>query len=250
MVSAVAEAEPRDVIRAIARERAAPLFEVESDFRYSAEVREGVTFATYRDADLTLPDVPLRMSGRHQAANAATATAIVRQLARVGREIPVAAIRAGLSAAFCPARIEFTPGPHPTVVDAAHNVASIEALLTTLDENFPARPRQLIFAASKDKDLAAMIRRLLPRFDEIIFTQFTNSPRAAEADELYALAERIFHEDALPPPKLTQAADPASAWEAARQRRGDMKLTVIAGSFFLAAELGPALRADFNPAAS
>ncbi len=47
-------------------------------------------------------------------------------------------IRRGLAEVRFPARVEVV-SRHPTIViDAAHNVASIEALLETLDESFQA----------------------------------------------------------------------------------------------------------------
>ena len=82
----------------------------------------------------------------------------VRRLRQQGWPIGEAALRAGLAAVRWPARIEVV-GRRPTVIlDVAHNVASIGALLAVLRERFAGRRRLLIFASSKDKDTAGMLR--------------------------------------------------------------------------------------------
>ncbi|GAH56537.1 unnamed protein product, partial [marine sediment metagenome] len=58
-----------------------------------------------------------------------------------------------------PARIEWVSNSPPIILDAAHNVASMESLVKTLSDqsNLPKK-RVLIFAASADKKLGAMLR--------------------------------------------------------------------------------------------
>ena len=73
----------------------------------------------------------------------------------------------------------------PTVVlDAAHNVASIAALVEVLDESFSAGRRLLVFATTQEKDLRGMLQRLLGRFDHVIFTRYSNNPRSVPPQEL------------------------------------------------------------------
>ena len=95
------------------------------------------------------------MAGRHQAINAAAAIMAVRSLPPHDFQIPEAAIRRGLRQATLPARIEWLSERPPVVLDAAHNPASMAALVETLGaaERLPRR-RILVFAASSDKQLA------------------------------------------------------------------------------------------------
>ena len=49
--------------------------------------------------------------------------------------------------------------PLPAIIlDVAHNLASIEALLAVLRERFSPRRRIAIFASSKDKDYTGMLQ--------------------------------------------------------------------------------------------
>jgi dihydrofolate synthase/folylpolyglutamate synthase len=151
-------------------------------------------------------------------------------------------LRHGLAEARTPARIEVV-GEQPTViVDVAHNVASIEALVEVLRERFPARQRVLVFASSKDKDTAGMLRRLLPHFDTVVFTRYVENPRAVEPEQLEQLAllpSTGMPTNGQPAAMIYTTQAPAEAWEAARNLSGAEDLICITGSFFLAAEVRP-----------
>src|SRR5262249_33067718 len=110
------------------------------------------------------PVMELGLLGEHQAANAAVVVACIEQLRSTGWHVPDAAVAAGLAQVRWPARLEVV-GHHPLVVlDCAHNVASAEALVQTLDRSFPPARRLLVFASSNDKDVAGIFRVLAPHF--------------------------------------------------------------------------------------
>src|SRR6185369_8427576 len=120
----------------------------------------------------------------------------------------------------------------PTViVDAAHNWAAIAALLKTLETNFPARRRVLVFAATKDKDVTGMLRQLLPRFDSVILTCYQNNPRAVPLEELARMTTAVSD---VP---VHRANDPAAAWKLAQRFAEPNDLICVTGSFFIAAEV-------------
>ena len=121
----------------------------------------------------------LSLPGRHQAANAAVALATLNELRRQGWRIPEAAIRRALAEVKWPARIEVLSRRPVVVLDAAHNVASIAALLETLGESFTVAQWRLIFATTLEKDVRGMLRLLLGGFDEIVFTQYLDNPCGA-----------------------------------------------------------------------
>src|SRR5690606_33841910 len=114
--------------------------------------------------------VPL--AGRHQARNTALAVGLVDLLRQQGWHIDEAAVRRGLAGTRWPLRIEVVRTQPTVVLDVGHNWASVTALLETLNRDFPAGLRILIFAASRDKDVQGMLRQLLPQFDSVILTQF------------------------------------------------------------------------------
>ncbi|MEX2175911.1 MAG: folylpolyglutamate synthase/dihydrofolate synthase family protein [Pirellulaceae bacterium] len=256
VVCGVLAEEPRDVIHRIARELAAPLFQLGDDFAFDAGQRPQSPAAErldYREPaehpTWQLDDVQLGLLGRHQAANAATAIAAVRCLRRQGWAIGDQAIRQGLAAARCPARIEVL-GRQPTaIVDVAHNAASIRALIEVLGERFPAQTRRLIFASSRDKDTTAMLQLLLPEFSEIALTRYIENPRAVEPEQLEELATGILespssYSPTRQRPTLHTMATPAQAWQWALQQSAPGDLVCITGSFFLAAELRPLVLAS------
>jgi dihydrofolate synthase/folylpolyglutamate synthase len=183
-----------------------------------------------------LDHLELSLAGVHQGANAAVAIATIAELRRQGWDISAAAIRQGLAQVRWPARIEVV-SRHPTVVlDAAHNVASIEALVRVLDESFSASARLLVFATARDKDVRGMLRVLLPKFEDVIFTRYWNNPRAMPPADLHALAGEISSGHRY------LCDDAAAAWKLATRLAAADHLICITGSFFIAAEMRAAMQ--------
>jgi dihydrofolate synthase/folylpolyglutamate synthase len=243
VVSGVVKDEPREVIRQVAREQGAKLFERGREFDFVATSSPGsMQSLDYCESGFELRGVSLRMFGGHQAANAAVAICAVRRLVEQGWSINEDALRRGLASATLPARIELVSEQPAVIVDVAHNVASIEALLAVLADRFRPRRRVLIFASSKDKDTAGMLRLLLPRFDQVVLTRYIENPRAVELDQLERLAAEALAAasgNGNLRPAIYTAATPAEAWQMAQRTAGPEDLVCITGSFFLAAELRP-----------
>jgi dihydrofolate synthase/folylpolyglutamate synthase len=183
----------------------------------------------------------LGLLGEHQACNAATSLAVISQLRALGYQIGDDAETRGIADANCPARVELVTDSPPTIVDAAHNVASCQALVATLRKAFPDRPMTLIFATSRDKDAAGMLSILLPHFRRVFLTQYCNNPRAVPTEELLLAANRVIEESQLAAEpesvEILAASEPEDAWRRATADRGTEELVCITGSFFLAAEL-------------
>tara|TARA_B110000014_G_scaffold115346_1_gene79249 strand:- start:85 stop:627 length:543 start_codon:yes stop_codon:yes gene_type:complete len=152
-----------------------------------------------------------------------------------GTTVPVDAACEAIGQLTWPVRIE-TIGYHPRViVDAAHNWASLRALIETLDADpttaADSRQRLLIFATSRDKDVDGSLRQLLPRFDTVILTQFQDNPRAVPVESLHRRVRELFDTPVHATP------DPASAWHLARRLANRDDLICVTGSFFIAAEI-------------
>ncbi len=124
-----------------------------------------------------LADLALPMLGAHQAANAGVALATCERLREQGTELSEISLRRGLERAYSPGRIEVLSW-HPTVIiDTAHNVASVAALLAVLQSSFPQRPRRLVFGTTRGKDVPGMLRLLVAYFDQIICTCYLSNLR-------------------------------------------------------------------------
>ncbi len=242
--------EPRQVIERVAREYGSPLRQVGVDFDFSYTPPRDVTHRTsrgemsFREPAGTiaqLDHVELALLGRHQAANAAVALATLNELSRQGWQLNADAIRRGLQQVRWPARVECVHAAPTVVLDAAHNVASVEALLETLDNCFAPSPRLLVFATTREKDIPGMLSRLLERFETIVLTRYLNNPRGVPPAEVFAIAEQLLGTDAAARRCLI-ADTPSDAWELIRRRVTPEHLVCVAGSFFIAAEMRPLLR--------
>lgn len=233
--------EPREVIREICRVRDCRLRElgVDFDFHYRPPQRLDLAPATAK-LDFHMPepgrsggyrDVALGLVGRHQAANAAVALATLDELRHCGWRISERAIRTGLAEVRCPARVEVLARRPTVVIDAAHNRASIDALVEVLAESFAPRRRLLIFAATREKDIRGMLDRLLGEFDEVVFTRYQDNPRAVDPEELSELATELTSR------RYPVHAEPAAAWRHVRRQAAPEDLVCVTGSFFIAAEI-------------
>lgn len=245
VVSGVVADEPREVIRRMAGRNGCRLVErgVDFDFDYypprhleRTAAPGRVDFRCRSDSDGPRADchyeqIALSLLGRHQAANAAVAMAAVEELRRVGWNVPEAAVRRGMAEVVWPARVEVVARRPTVVLDAAHNAASVAALMDVLAESFSARRRLLILATTQGKDLRGMLQHLLGRFDKVVFTRYLNNPRAVPPQVLQALAEELSGR------RHAVAAEPAEAWSAVHRLAGPDDLICITGSFFIAAEM-------------
>lgn len=243
VVSGVTGHEARAVVERVAKEHGSRLIQRgrEFDFAYRPPLhleRE----ASCGEIDFMLDDgaqraswsgVRLGLHGRHQAANAATALAVVEELRRLGWNLGEAEVRRGMAELHWPARVEVVARRPCVVFDAAHNTASIEALLATLDESFVARRRFLLFATTQEKDVGGMLRLLLPKFDRIVLTRYAQNPRGVPVEELATIAAATGRTN------WEAAADPAAAWNVVHGWSPSADdLVCVTGSFFIAAQLG------------
>jgi dihydrofolate synthase/folylpolyglutamate synthase len=242
VVTGVTEAEPLAVIARIADKRGSRLIRAGRDFhfRYVAGKLDFESKLAGREFDLHA--VPLAMRGAHQAANAAVALATIAELRQQGWNISTDAMQRGLAETSLPGRVEFLAGRPDVVLDTAHNPASANALAEALSE-IPRRGRRtLILAVSQDKDVAGIVRELVPHFDRVIATRYQENPRAVPAGDLYDLIQGELVRAAgggKLAGRVEICATPREAWETVCRTAEPDELVCIAGSFYLAAELRP-----------
>jgi len=257
VVCGVTDPEPLAVIERIAQQRDCPIRLLGRDFRCDFPLN-GKAHSIHPGSSVPHPhptfsytklnplggspkrydDIKLNLLGRHQATNAALAIASAEQLRSLGWSISEGATRRGLATVKCPARVEIVSRSPLIVVDAAHNVASVRALMETVDTNFKFDNSSLIFATSRDKDCASMLHELLPSFDRILLTRFIDNPRAMPLDRLETTARRIAAQPNGERERVIQVYDtPDSAWHAACSVATETDLICICGSSFIAAEI-------------
>ena len=188
------------------------------------------------DIDVRTPtrlwtEVPVVLRGPHQASNAALALGVIDELRNQNWSFPDEDVKVGFRRVNWPARVEVISHRPTVIIDAAHNWESARALVASLREEPPDQKRILVFAATKDKDVAGILRQLLPSFDTVVLTRYLDNPRGVSLDELRGLVESMTTRP------THVAPDPLSAWSLAKRLAGRRDLIVITGSFFLVAEL-------------
>ena len=111
--------------------------------------------------------------------------------------ISVDAIKEGLKRVVIPVRME-TVIEHPRViVDGAHNVEGINALVDSYNRKFIGVNTHIVFACFKDKNITIMLPRIGLAGSEVILTTFDH-PRARTYDDYFLFAEDYhFEEDHL-----------------------------------------------------
>jgi dihydrofolate synthase / folylpolyglutamate synthase len=233
VVSGVTQAGPREVVRRVAAELDAPLWEQGRDFGWGyrdSQTTVSTSRATYEGNVLGLP-------GAHQAANAAVAVAAVERLRETGMPISDAAIQVGLRHVRCPARVELVKTRPTIILDTAHNVPSAEALVGTLRESFPVRgTKRVVFAVSSDKQFAEILRVLAGYFDHFHLAKYGNNPRCVAPEKLAAVLKAV-----APGKPFSAHATSFEALSAARAAATESDLLCVTGSVFLAGELRPVL---------
>jgi dihydrofolate synthase / folylpolyglutamate synthase len=188
-------------------------------------------------------DVGLR--GRHQAANAAVADALLDGLAAAGiATVPAEARRRGYATATWAGRLELVAGPggREVLLDGAHNPDGAAALATALDDLrphlaggrvVPPAPLTLVWAAMADKDVDGVLRAVAvsPTLASArIVCTAPDLPRAMAPEVLAALWRA-----ALPSAVVETAPSPEAAIARALHADGPHAAgpIVVAGSLYL-----------------
>lgn len=179
------------VIQEKTRTMSGELVEVWKDYlAENAVSRDGLYSFQARHADGLLLAVELPLRGRHQVANALTAIAASRWLAKLGYAVGDAAIQAGIASARWPGRLELIR-EHPFVfLDGAHNPAGARALARFWEEDFPSRRIILVYGAMRDKAVGEIAEILFPKAETVILTQ-PGQPRAASPETIREMSGHL-----------------------------------------------------------
>ncbi|MGD8453736.1 MAG: folylpolyglutamate synthase/dihydrofolate synthase family protein [Phycisphaerae bacterium] len=178
------------VLRRVAEAVKAPIRFLGDDVEFSYRFESSRTTGPHIRVCMATPtsrfdhlQVPLL--GEHQAENCGVALGVIDVLRQKGYDLPEQAAIDGLAKVRIEGRLE-TIREHPrTVVDAAHNAASIAALMRGIGQNIGYDSMVVIFGCSQDKDIDGMLSQIQLGADKVIFTTIGN-PRAADPHELHA----------------------------------------------------------------
>jgi len=232
VISAPQEEEAAMVIRERCKEEGAILFEIGKEIMFE---RTGSSLASQVfDISGSLGgyrDLEVRLLGRHQIINACVAVSLIAALNRgLNRKIESEDIKNGLYNTLWPARFEIISERPLIILDGAHNGASAKALKDTVSEAFPDKKITMILGVSRDKDIDAICRELVPISSQIFLTCADN-PRALKPSEILARV-RAYKPKALV--KKTQSVGESIL--IASQSADEESVIIITGSLFVVGE--------------
>ncbi len=168
--------------------------------------------------------VPLH--GKHQAINCGLALAMLDKLKSSGYKIDDEKATQGLENVSLTGRMEMIWDDPRIMIDAAHNAASIRALIHAIGQNIPYDSMVVIFGCNSDKDVEGMLQQLRYGADKVIFT-CSNSPKAMSPQDLADMYTEICG-------KMCQTAmSLGEALRLAKNAVGREDLICITGSFYL-----------------
>ncbi|CUA97876.1 bifunctional folylpolyglutamate synthase/dihydrofolate synthase [Thiomonas bhubaneswarensis] len=165
------------------------------------------------------------LRGANQLLNA---SGVLAALEAMQASLPVAAqaVREGFARAELPGRFQVLAGQPTLVLDVGHNPHAIAVLAENLDSMGYFPVTHAVFGAMADKDIAGMLRRMLPLIDVWHLCDLP-TPRAATAQQI---AESLI---ALKPQaRIVLHADPIQALEAAAAEAELADRIVVFGSFY------------------
>jgi dihydrofolate synthase / folylpolyglutamate synthase len=239
VVSAAQEESVRQIIDDVARQKGGRLVVAGRDFDVAAIVPAvGGQMLTLRGVTGTVEEVYLPLHGRHQAANAAAALAVVEAFLGFAGGIDGDVIREGFAAVRSPGRLEVvrrTDAP-PVVLDGAHNPSGMLALAEALRTEFAYRNRVVVLGILGDKDIESMIAALVGVADHIVATE-PPSDRAATSGRLAKAATTAGL-------SIEEAPDVPTALELATGLAGEEDAVVVTGSLYTVGAARDALGLD------
>ncbi len=222
------------VLKRIAGEVGAPLDvaggSIEFSYRFEASRMGGRMYRVcLSTANSKFEHVVVPLLGEHQAINCGLALSIIDRLK--GRGIPIDDAKAidGLARTRITGRMELVTATPRIMIDAAHNAASVDALMRGIGQHVPYDSMVLIFGCCADKDIEGMLGRINSGADKVIFCP-VNNIRTASAPELAARYNEQFGKSAQTATNLLDALD--IAFRAISKE----DLIVITGSFYLIGE--------------
>ena len=179
-----------------------------------------------------LGDYPVKIPliGSHQLENSACAVAALEIIVEKGYSITVDHISNGIESVFWPCRMELLAESPLTMVDGAHNPASIKLLLESLPKYLNFDQISLIVGFSGDKQMAEMVE-ILSGIEPRVYATRSRHPRSVSESTICDLFQRRGM-------KYIQGfGDVKSAGAQAMQEAKSTDLILATGSLFIAAEL-------------
>ncbi|HLR19814.1 MAG TPA: folylpolyglutamate synthase/dihydrofolate synthase family protein [Staphylococcus sp.] len=140
---------------------------------------------TYRYKDYELETLLLNMLGEHQKENAALAITALIELNESGIvDLDFNKMIDGIESVSWTGRIEQVKEKPLMIVDGAHNIESVEALISTMKNYYHLENVDVLFSAVKGKPIHTMVDQLKTIASTFYVTDF-DFPRALTKEEIF-----------------------------------------------------------------
>ncbi len=231
VISAPQPAVVKQVLRRVAEREKCPIRfvgdDIEFSYRFESSRASGPhTRVCMATASTRFDHLRVPLLGDHQAHNCGVALGIVDALRESGFEVPQQGAIDGLAKVRIEGRLEQVRAMPLTVVDAAHNAASVVALMRAIGQNVGYDSMVVVFGCSVDKDVDGMLKQLQLGADKVIFTT-NGTPRSVDPHDLQAR----FAENSTKMAQVGETLEEAYRIACSCVTRED--LICITGSFYL-----------------
>lgn len=145
--------------------------------------------------------------GPHQVNNATLVIKIIEVLNILGYKSTETELRTGLQATKWFGRFEILSKEPEFIIDGAHNLDGVQALISTLRKVVPDLKYTFILGVMSDKDYVAMIKKLIPFASRFITVTPCDMPRALKSTELANEIQSHFKGEVTPCESIKDAVE-------------------------------------------
>ena len=218
--------ESRDVLYRRARDQGSAILSYGQDFTLEKDASGRYCYSGKQSQQAGLQ---LSLNGKFQVRNAAVALASLECL-QDSFPVTAAHLRAGLRSVHWPGRLDIV-STHPLVIlDGAHNIQALQALLAELPDLAPNRRSLFLFGVMRDKEWRPMVAALEQMAAEVVLTAVAQS----RAEDPYTV-QRAFSSNC----SVRVVEGAAEACRQLLHRAGPQDAIVVCGSLFLVGEVLP-----------
>lgn len=188
------EVSAQKVVEQVAHKLASPVWLPKRDY-FVKVVDTGSFYPTieYSGGELTTHHFSLSLAGEYQANNAGVAITVVQlALRQLGVPMDIKSIKSGLDRTTWPGRMELVNKQPAVILDGAHNLPGMQALVQTIHDDFSNREVYVLVAILADKQYDLMLGELASLANvHIIVTNFAGPYKGRQSADLSVLIQQI-----------------------------------------------------------
>jgi dihydrofolate synthase/folylpolyglutamate synthase len=204
--------------------------EVLEEIYKTAKEKNSTVILPSLDTEHFVEQSDVALLGDHQYENASLAVTALQEVQSIFPTLTDSAIKQGLETVKWPGRFQVLQEANKAqpgiLVDGAHNNASMQCLLQTLEDEYPNINYHFLFGVNKGKSIKEMYVLIKPKATSVTFTQ-SNHPKAMSTKDVAAVCD------------VNQAEEysPEQALNHLKQTISPGELIVVTGSLYVVGEV-------------